>query len=93
MQLGIYTFAETTPDPTTGVTISAAQRLRNPIEEIELADQLGLEVFGLGEHRRPDFAVSAPTVILAAAAEKTTKIRLTSAVTVLSSDDPVHEIP
>jgi probable LLM family oxidoreductase len=90
MQLGIYTFAETTPDPATGRTPDAAQRLRDLIEEIELADQLGLDVFGVGEHHRPDFAVSAPTVVLAAAAEKTKKIRLTSAVTVLSSDDPVR---
>jgi probable LLM family oxidoreductase len=90
MELGVYTFAETTPDPVTGRTIGAAQRLRDLIEEIELADQVGLEVFGVGEHHRPDFAVSAPAVVLAAAAERTKKIRLTSAVTVLSSDDPVR---
>ena len=90
MQLGVYTFAEITPDPASGRTISAAQRLRDLIEEIELADQVGLEVFGVGEHHRPDFAVSAPAVVLAAAAERTKKIRLTSAVTVLSSDDPVR---
>ena len=90
MELGVYTFAETTPDPVSGRTIGAAQRLRDLIEEIELADQVGLEVFGVGEHHRPDFAVSAPAVVLAAAAERTKKIRLTSAVTVLSSDDPVR---
>ena len=90
MQLGIYTFAETTPDPSSGRTPDAAQRLRDLIEEIELADQLGLDVFGVGEHHRPDFAVSAPTVVLAAAAMRTKTIRLTSAVTVLSSDDPVR---
>jgi probable LLM family oxidoreductase len=90
MELGVYTFAETTPDPVSGWTIGAAQRLRDLIEEIELADQVGLEVFGVGEHHRPDFAVSAPAVVLAAAAERTKKIRLTSAVTVLSSDDPVR---
>lgn len=90
MELGIYTFAETTPDPRTGQTISPAQRLRNLIEEIELADQLGLEVFGVGEHHRPDFAVSSPAVVLGAAAARTKQIRLTSAVTVLSSDDPVR---
>ena len=67
-----------------------AQRLRNLMEEIELADQLGLDVFGVGEHHRPDFAVSAPAVVLAAAAARTKTIRLTSAVTVLSSDDPVR---
>ena len=90
MQIGIYTFAETTPDPVTGHTISSAQRLRDLIEEIELADQVGLDVFGVGEHHRPDYAVSAPAVVLAAAAERTKRIRLTSAVTVLSSDDPVR---
>jgi len=90
MQIGIYTFAETTPDPRTGRTVSAAQRLRDLIEEIELADQVGLDVFGVGEHHRPDYAVSAPAVVLAAAAERTKNIRLTSAVTVLSSDDPVR---
>lgn len=90
MQIGIYTFAETTPDPKTGRTLKAAQRLRDLIEEMELADQVGLEVFGVGEHHRPDFAVSAPAVVLAAGAERTKHIRLTSAVTVLSSDDPVR---
>jgi probable LLM family oxidoreductase len=90
MQLGIYTFAETTPDPETGRTISAAARLRDLLEEIELADQVGLDVFGVGEHHRPDFVVSAPAVVLGAAAVRTTQIRLTSAVTVLSSDDPVR---
>lgn len=90
MQIGIYTFAETTPDPGTGHTIDAAQRLRDLLEEVELADQVGLEVYGIGEHHRRDFAVSAPAVVLAAAAERTKHIRLTSAVTVLSSDDPVR---
>jgi probable LLM family oxidoreductase len=90
MQIGIYTFAETTPDPRTGRTISAAERLRDLLEEIELADQVGLDVFGVGEHHRPDFVVSAPAVVLGAAAVRTKQIRLTSAVTVLSSDDPVR---
>ena len=90
MELGIYTFAEATPDPASGRTISAAERLRNLLEEIELADQLGLDVFGVGEHHRPDYVVSAPAVVLAAAAARTKNIRLTSAVTVLSSDDPVR---
>jgi probable LLM family oxidoreductase len=90
MELGIYTFAETTPDPETGRTISAAERLRDLVEEIELADQVGLDVFGVGEHHRPEFAVSSPAVVLAAAAGRTKRIRLTSAVTVLSSDDPVR---
>jgi probable LLM family oxidoreductase len=90
MELGLYSFAEVTPDAITGKTISPAQRLRDLIEEIELADQVGLDVYGIGEHHRPDFAVSAPAVVLAAAAERTSRIRLSSAVTVLSSDDPVR---
>jgi probable LLM family oxidoreductase len=90
MDLGIYTFAELTPDPTTGRTVTPEQRLRDLIEEIELADQVGLDVFGVGEHHRPDFAVSSPAVALAAAAARTQRIRLTSAVSVLSSDDPVR---
>jgi probable LLM family oxidoreductase len=84
MELGLYTFADVGPE------IDPARRLRNLMEEIELADQLGLDVFGVGEHHRPDYAVSAPAVVLAAAAERTKNIRLTSAVTVLSSDDPVR---
>ena len=90
MELGIYTFAERHPDPSTGVLISPAERLHNLMEEIELADRLGLDVFGVGEHHRPDFVVSAPGVVLGAAAVLTRRIRLTSAVSVLSSDDPVR---
>jgi probable LLM family oxidoreductase len=90
MQLGIYSFAEMTMDAATGRTVTPAERLRDLIEEIELADQVGLDVFGVGEHHRPDFAVSAPAVVLAAAAQRTQRIRLTSAVNVLSSDDPVR---
>ena len=89
MELGLYTFAELTPAGA-GATITPAQRLRDLVEEVELADQVGLDVFGVGEHHRPDFAVSAPAVVLAAAAERTSRIRLTSAVSVLSSDDPVR---
>jgi probable LLM family oxidoreductase len=85
MELGAYTFAEVT-----SADVTPQQRLRNLLEEIELADQLGLDVFGVGEHHRPDFAVSSPAVVLAAAAERTQEIRLTSAVSVLSSDDPVR---
>src|SRR5256884_5013643 len=85
MELGVYTFAELTSDE-----ISPQQRLRDLLEEIELADQVGLDVFGVGEHHRPDFAVSTPAVVLAAAAERTTRIRLTTAVSVLSPDDPVR---
>jgi probable LLM family oxidoreductase len=90
MEIGVFTFAETTPDPATGRTISAEQRLRNVLEEAELAEQVGLDVFGVGEHHRADFAVSTPAVMLAAIAARTSRIRLTSAVTVLSSDDPVR---
>src|SRR5688500_18313819 len=91
MEIGIYTFAETALDPRAGQTAeNAAKRLRNLIEEIELADQAGLDVFGVGEHHRADYVVSAPAVVLAAAAARTQRIRLTSAVTVLSSDDPVR---
>ena len=89
MELGLYTFGETTADRA-GHVISPAQRLHDLVEEIELADQVGLDVYGVGEHHRPDFSVSAPAVVLAAAATRTKRIRLTSAVTVLSSDDPVR---
>lgn len=90
MEFGIVTFAETTTDARTGVKVAAGERLRHLIEEIELADRVGLDVFGVGEHHRPDFAASAPAVILGAAAARTSRIKLTSAVTVLSSDDPVR---
>ncbi|SRR5258706_2283340 len=84
MQIGIYTFGDIGP------SISAEQRLKNLMEEVELADQVGLEIFGVGEHHRPDYAISAPAVVLAAAAMRTRNIRLTSAVSVISSDDPVR---
>lgn len=84
MEIGVYTFADLTR------AIGPQQRLKNLMEEIELADQVGLKVFGVGEHHRPDYAVSTPAVVLAAAAVRTKHIRLTSAVTVLSSDDPVR---
>lgn len=89
MELGLYTFGDVSPVPGPG-SIGPHERLRNLVEEITLADQVGLDVFGLGEHHRPDYAASAPVVALAAAAEHTKTIRLTSAVTVLSSDDPVR---
>jgi probable LLM family oxidoreductase len=90
MELGISSFAELTPDPVTGKIISGHQRMMDLMEEIELADQIGLDVYALGEHHRPDFIVSSPAVVLAAAAAKTNHIKLSSAVTVLSSDDPVR---
>lgn len=90
MEIGITTFVETTPDVETGKVISHAERLREVVEEIVLADQVGLDVFGVGEHHRQDYACSAPAVLLAAAASQTKQIRLTSAVSVLSSYDPVR---
>ena len=84
MELGVYTFGDIGPG------ISPQRRLTQLIEEIELADQVGLDVFGVGEHHRDDYVVSAPTVVLAAGAARTERIRLTSAVTVLSSDDPIR---
>src|SRR5947208_4965411 len=84
MELGVYTFGDIAPG------ISAQRRLAQLMEEIELADRVGLDVFGVGEHHRDDYAVSAPAVALAAGAARTERIRLTSAVTVLSSDDPVR---
>jgi len=90
MELGLYTFGDVGTDPKTGRKVGPAERLNNLVEEIELADQVGLDVFGLGEHHRPDYAVSAPPIVLAAAASRTKNIKLTSAVTVLSSDDPIR---
>lgn len=90
MELGISTFVETTPDVNTGVTLSHAERLREVVEEIRLADQVGLDVYGVGEHHRPDFAASSPAVLMAAAAPLTERIRLSSAVMILSSADPVR---
>jgi probable LLM family oxidoreductase len=84
MELGLATFA----DLASGV--SPRQRMRDLMEEVVLADQLGLDVFGVGEHHRPDFLVSSPAVVLGAAAVRTERIRLSSAVTVLSSADPVR---
>jgi len=84
VEIGLYSFAEIAPGE------PAERRLRELIEEIELADRVRLDVFGVGEHHRPDFAVSAPSVVLGAAAARTERIRLTSAVSVISSDDPVR---
>ena len=84
MQLGLATFADIGPD------VTPQQRMAELLEEAELADQLGLDVFAIGEHHRPDFLVSSPAVVLGAIAARTQRIRLASAVTVLSSDDPVR---
>jgi probable LLM family oxidoreductase len=90
MELGIYTFGEATPDPATGVAPSPEQRLRDLLAEIELADELGLDVYAVGEHHRPEYVVSSPATVLAAAAVRTKRIRLSSAVNVISSDDPIR---
>lgn len=90
MEIGIDSFAARFPDPATGDMMSASERLANLLEEIEIADRVGLDVFGIGEHHRPEFLDSSPAIILAAAAARTKNIRLTSAVTVLSAADPVR---
>lgn len=90
MELGLYSFVEAPGASHGGPRVSPAQRLRDLLAEAALADQLGLDVFGVGEHHRPDYLASAPAVVLAAIAERTRRVRLTSAVSVLSSDDPVR---
>lgn len=90
MEIGIYSFVEAPLDPSTGGQLGARERIAHILEEIEVADSVGLDVFGIGEHHRPDYVASSPATILAAAAARTKQIRLTSAVTVLSSDDPVR---
>ncbi len=90
MELGIYTFVENTPDSVSRKKRSPQQRVADLLEEVELADQVGLDVFAIGEHHREEYVSSAPSVLLAAAAARTESIRLSSAVTVLSSDDPVR---
>src|SRR6202522_2742616 len=90
MQIGIDSFAAAISDPATGLTLTPVERMHHLLEEIELADRVGLDVFGIGEHHRAEFLDSAPVVILSAAAARTQKIRLTSAVTVLSASDPVR---
>jgi probable LLM family oxidoreductase len=90
MEIGVDSFAAILPDPTTGRPPAAADRMADLLEEIEVADRVGLDVFGIGEHHRAEFLDSAPAIILAAAAARTNRIRLTSAVTVLSATDPVR---
>lgn len=90
MQLGLDSFIAIRPDPVTGATPQPDERFRQLLEEITLADRVGLDVFGIGEHHRHDFLDSSPAVILGAAAAITHRIRLASAVTVLSADDPVR---
>jgi probable LLM family oxidoreductase len=90
MQIGIDSFAAAISDPATGLRLSPVERMQHLLDEIALADQVGLDLFGIGEHHRAEFLDSAPVVILAAAATRTKTIRLTSAVTVLSAADPVR---
>jgi probable LLM family oxidoreductase len=90
MQVGVDSFAAALPDDGKGSAVSSADSLRNLVERIELADHVGLDVFGVGEHHRREFLDSAPVVVLAAAAALTKRIRLTSAVTILSAADPVR---
>jgi probable LLM family oxidoreductase len=90
MEIGVDSFAAAISDPLTGATIAPVERTAQLLAEIELADKVGLEVFGIGEHHRAEFLDSAPAIILAAAAARTKNIRLTSAVTVLSAADPVR---
>ena len=90
MQLGLDSFVAVRPDPVTGIAPTPVERFQQLLEEVALADQSGIDAFGIGEHHRHDFLDSAPAVILGAAAARTQRIRLTSAVTVLSADDPVR---
>jgi len=90
MQIGIDSFVAAVPDSLTGENLGPADRLSHLLDEIETADRVGLDVFGIGEHHRAEFLDSAPETILAAAAVRTERIRLTSAVTVLSANDPVR---
>jgi len=90
MQIGVDSFGAVISDPATGLNVSAVQRMDNLLDEITLADKVGLDVFGIGEHHRSEVVDSAPPVILGAVATRTKNIRLTSAVTVLSATDPVR---
>ena len=90
MEIGIDSFVATLADPVTGVLVDPVLRLRNLLEEVELADRVGIDLFGIGEHHREEFLDSAPVVLLAAAAARTKRIRLASAVVVLSAADPVR---
>ena len=90
MEIGVDSFAAILPDPATGKIPSPTDRMANLLEEVRVADRVGLDVFGVGEHHRPEFLDAAPAIILAAAAARTQTIRLTSAVTVLSAADPVR---
>src|SRR5882724_10381342 len=90
MEIGVDSFGAVISEPSSGIKLTAVQRIENLLEEIVLADQVGMDVFGIGEHHRGEVVASAPAVILGAAATRTNNIRLTSAVTVLSAADPVR---
>ena len=90
IEIGVGSFAATYLDQVAGGAPGDAERVRKLLEQIELADQVDLDVFGIGEHHRSDFLAAAPVVLLAAAAARTKRIRSASAVSVLSSDDPVR---
>jgi probable LLM family oxidoreductase len=90
IEIGIYTLADIGPDPLTGETITAKQRMKEIIEAAKLADEAGLDVFGVGEHHRLDYATSSPAVVLSAIAQVTKQIKLTSTTSVLSTLDPVR---
>ncbi len=90
MEIGLYSFGDITSDPATGVAVSVEARYRDVLEQARLADEAGIAVFGIGEHHRLDIPVSSPAVVLAAIAARTKAIRLTSAVTILSTLDPVR---
>ncbi|HBC04583.1 MAG TPA: LLM class flavin-dependent oxidoreductase, partial [Aequorivita sp.] len=90
MEYGISTFADVMPDPHTGRTISQAERIRQVVDDIVLADKLGVDFYGVGEHHRREFAASSPAIVLAAAAGNTKHITLGSTVTVLSTSDPIR---
>ena len=90
MELGVSTFGEVSPDGTSGNAVNARDRAQQLLQEVKLADEVGLDVFAFGEHHRPDFVISAPEIFMAAAAAITKNIKLSSSVTVLSSADPVR---
>lgn len=90
IEIGLYTLGDLCPDPHNGQTISTKQRVKEIVEAAKLADEAGLDVFGVGEHHRLDYAVSSPAVVLSSIAQATNRIKLTSATTVLSTVDPVR---
>jgi alkanesulfonate monooxygenase SsuD/methylene tetrahydromethanopterin reductase-like flavin-dependent oxidoreductase (luciferase family) len=90
LEIGLYTFADITPDPETGETVGVEQRYAEILAAAKLADEAGLAVFGFGEHHRLDIAISSPAIMMAAAAAVTQRIRLTTAVSILSTLDPVR---